>query len=165
MSKVFPVFGNSHSTHPWTSRFASPSFPRPTATQGRRDGRLASSISLQVVGLRRAELFVTRKGTLLVNELAPRPHNSGHLTLDANVTSQFEQQLRAVCSLPSALTALPQPWPTCWEMWLAAGGSVGRRRAVDPSSASIFVERRKPRRTKMGHPHRRGVTVEEAVRK
>ena len=46
------------------------------------------------------EFFLSTDGELLVNELAPRPHNSGHLTFDAAVTSQFEQQVRAVCGLP-----------------------------------------------------------------
>ena len=55
---------------------------------------------LGVVGVLCTEFFVTRDGRLLINELAPRPHNSGHLTIDACVTSQFEQQLRAVCGLP-----------------------------------------------------------------
>ncbi len=45
-------------------------------------------------------MFVTKKGQLLVNELAPRPHNSGHWTLDGCATSQFEQTIRAVCGLP-----------------------------------------------------------------
>jgi len=62
---------------------------------------------LAVVGVLCVEFFVRRDGRLLVNELAPRPHNSGHLTFDANVTSQFEQQLRAVCGLPfGAVTQL-----------------------------------------------------------
>jgi 5-(carboxyamino)imidazole ribonucleotide synthase len=56
--------------------------------------------ALGVVGVLCVEFFLARDGSLLVNELAPRPHNSGHLTVDACVTSQFEQQLRAVCGLP-----------------------------------------------------------------
>lgn len=64
---------------------------------------------LGVVGVMCVELFLTRAGTLLVNELAPRPHNSGHLTIDASATSQFEQQLRAVCGLPLGATALNRP--------------------------------------------------------
>jgi 5-(carboxyamino)imidazole ribonucleotide synthase len=56
--------------------------------------------ALGVVGVLCVEMFVTREGDVLVNEMAPRPHNSGHLTLDACRTSQFEQQLRAVCGLP-----------------------------------------------------------------
>ena len=55
---------------------------------------------LDVVGVLCVEFFLRKNGTLLVNELAPRPHNSGHFTFDASVTSQFEQQLRAVCGLP-----------------------------------------------------------------
>src|SRR5262249_33428217 len=51
----------------------------------------------------------TRDGQLLVNELAPRPHNSGHLTFDACRTSQFEQQLRAICGLPLGSPELLQP--------------------------------------------------------
>jgi 5-(carboxyamino)imidazole ribonucleotide synthase len=56
--------------------------------------------ALDFIGILCIEFFVTRDGRLLVNELAPRPHNSGHLTFDACRTSQFEQQLRAVCGLP-----------------------------------------------------------------
>ena len=55
---------------------------------------------LDLVGLVAVEMFVTAEGRLLVNELAPRPHNSGHWTLDACATSQFEQLVRAVCGLP-----------------------------------------------------------------
>jgi 5-(carboxyamino)imidazole ribonucleotide synthase len=55
---------------------------------------------LEVVGVLCVEFFVQENGRLLINELAPRPHNSGHFSFDANLTSQFEQQLRAVCGLP-----------------------------------------------------------------
>lgn len=55
---------------------------------------------LNVVGIFGIELFLTRDGKVLVNEIAPRTHNSGHYTLDACITSQFEQHLRAVCGLP-----------------------------------------------------------------
>ena len=57
-------------------------------------------MKLDVIGLLAVEFFLTKRGDLLVNELAPRPHNSGHYSFDACVTSQFEQQLRAVCGLP-----------------------------------------------------------------
>lgn len=60
--------------------------------------------ALDVVGTLCVEFFLTSDSKLLVNEIAPRPHNSGHLTLDAHVTSQFEQQLRAVCGLPLGST-------------------------------------------------------------
>lgn len=55
---------------------------------------------LDVVGVLCVEFFLTRDHQLLINELAPRPHNSGHLTVDAHATCQFEQQVRAVCGLP-----------------------------------------------------------------
>lgn len=64
---------------------------------------------LGVVGVLCVEFFLTRGGKLLVNELAPRPHNSGHLTIDACATSQFEQQLRAVCGLPLGSTEYLRP--------------------------------------------------------
>lgn len=56
--------------------------------------------ALDLVGLLAVEMFVTRDGRILVNEMAPRPHNSGHWTMDACVTDQFEQFIRAVCALP-----------------------------------------------------------------
>jgi 5-(carboxyamino)imidazole ribonucleotide synthase len=64
---------------------------------------------LEVVGVLCVEFFLTRAGKLLVNELAPRPHNSGHFSFDACVTSQFEQQLRAVCGLPLGSAAQMRP--------------------------------------------------------
>lgn len=64
---------------------------------------------LDVVGVLCVELFLTRDGTLLVNELAPRPHNSGHVTIDAHVTCQFEQHVRAVCGLPLGSTEQLRP--------------------------------------------------------
>jgi 5-(carboxyamino)imidazole ribonucleotide synthase len=59
---------------------------------------------LDFVGVLCIEFFLASNQTILVNELAPRPHNSGHLTIDAARTSQFEQQLRAVCGLPLGST-------------------------------------------------------------
>jgi 5-(carboxyamino)imidazole ribonucleotide synthase len=65
--------------------------------------------ALDYVGVLCVEFFVTADGHVLINELAPRPHNSGHLTFDACRTSQFEQQLRAVCGLPLGSPDLLQP--------------------------------------------------------
>ena len=85
---------------------------------------------LGVVGVLCVEFFVTRGGQLMINELAPRPHNSGHLTVDACVTSQFEQQLRAVCGLPLGSSGMHRPaamanllgdiWSTGEPNWPAA---------------------------------------------
>ena len=65
--------------------------------------------TLDVVGVMCVEFFLTHEGKLLINETAPRPHNSGHFSFDACVTSQFEQQLRAVCGLPLGSTELLRP--------------------------------------------------------
>ena len=65
--------------------------------------------SLGLVGVLCVEFFLTPDGELLINELAPRPHNSGHLTIDASMTSQFEQQVRAICGLPVGSTELLRP--------------------------------------------------------
>ncbi|MDT8306520.1 MAG: 5-(carboxyamino)imidazole ribonucleotide synthase [Anaerolineae bacterium] len=64
---------------------------------------------LELVGVLCVELFLTGDGRLLANEIAPRPHNSGHLTIEACTTSQFEQQLRAVCGLPLGDTGYRRP--------------------------------------------------------
>ena len=64
---------------------------------------------LQLVGLLAVEMFVTKGGQVLVNEVAPRPHNSGHHTIEANVTSQYEQHLRAIFNLPLGDTRIVQP--------------------------------------------------------
>jgi len=65
--------------------------------------------ALQYVGVLGVEFFVDHDDNLLVNEIAPRPHNSGHHTIDACITSQFEQQVRAICGLPLGSTQLIQP--------------------------------------------------------
>ncbi|MGC0144691.1 5-(carboxyamino)imidazole ribonucleotide synthase [Pseudactinotalea sp. Z1732] len=74
--------------------------------------RIARTIAegLDVTGVLAVEMFHTRDGRLLVNELAMRPHNSGHVTIDATVTSQFEQHLRAVLDLPLGRTEQLVPW-------------------------------------------------------
>ena len=65
--------------------------------------------ALEYVGVLCIEFFLSTDGELMVNELAPRPHNSGHLTFDAAVTSQFEQQVRAICGLPLGSPELLRP--------------------------------------------------------
>lgn len=77
----------------------------------RRAEQLAMQIAegLGAVGLIAVELFLTADGELYVNELAPRPHNSGHYTMEAAHTSQFEQHVRAVCNLPLGRTELLTP--------------------------------------------------------
>jgi 5-(carboxyamino)imidazole ribonucleotide synthase len=84
---------------------------RVSAAIARDAVQLATAMAekLGVVGLLAAEMFVTPGGTVLVNELAPRPHNSGHWTIDTAETSQFEQQVRAVCGLPLGGVAVREP--------------------------------------------------------
>lgn len=80
---------------------------------------------LDVVGVLCVEFFHTADGRLLINEIAPRPHNSGHLTIEACATSQFEQQLRAVCGLPLGATHQPRPAAMAnllGDLWTEAGG-------------------------------------------
>lgn len=62
-----------------------------------------------IVGLLAVEMFLTKDGKIMVNEVAPRPHNSGHQTIEGNYTSQFEQHLRAILNLPLGETAITKP--------------------------------------------------------
>lgn len=64
---------------------------------------------LQMVGILAVEMFLTKTGEILVNEIAPRPHNSGHQTIEGNVSSQYEQHLRAIYNLPPGDTAITRP--------------------------------------------------------
>ena len=72
---------------------------------------LAESIAkeMKIVGLLAVELFLTKEGEILINEVAPRPHNSGHHTIEANITSQYEQHLRAILGMPLGDTKLIMP--------------------------------------------------------
>ena len=104
----YGVIENAHSRHILDLSVA----PARTSDKTVREAvEIARAVleALDVVGVMCVEFFLTREGRLLVNELAPRPHNSGHLTFDASVTSQFEQQLRAVCCLPLGSTELMRP--------------------------------------------------------
>ncbi len=107
----FGLIENRHRNHILDVSLA----PAPSAARWPALERQATEMArgildaLGVVGVLCVELFVTRDGRLLVNELAPRPHNSGHLTFDACITSQFEQQLRAICGLPLGSTELLRP--------------------------------------------------------
>jgi 5-(carboxyamino)imidazole ribonucleotide synthase len=120
---------NEHHRHILDVTLAPASVPSKVAE---RALDLARSIvaALEVVGVLAVEMFLLEAGELLVNELAPRPHNSGHFSIDACVTSQFEQQLRAVCGLPLGEVRLHRPaamanllgdlWQAGEPDWLAA---------------------------------------------
>jgi 5-(carboxyamino)imidazole ribonucleotide synthase len=104
----FGVIQNSHANHILDVSLAPADVPAEIQQDARR---IAHGVleALDVVGVLCVEFFLARDGRLLINELAPRPHNSGHLTFDACVTSQFEQQLRAICGLPLGSTELMRP--------------------------------------------------------
>ncbi len=102
------VIRNSHHRHILDVSTAPAEVP-PSIERAAKKIAHAVVQELDVVGVLCVEFFLTRDGRLLINELAPRPHNSGHLTIDASVTSQFEQQVRAVCGLPLGSTELLRP--------------------------------------------------------
>jgi len=105
---AFPPFENRHRNHILDLTTVPAAIPAPAAKQAAEITRTILE-ELQYVGVLCVEFFVSTDGELLVNELAPRPHNSGHLTFDAAVTSQFEQQVRAVCGLPLGSADIPRP--------------------------------------------------------
>lgn len=96
---VYDPLRNDHERHILDISVSPAGLPQQLADEAKR---IAAEVleSLDVVGVLCVEFFATTDGKLLINELAPRPHNSGHLTIDAHVTCQFEQQVRAVCGLP-----------------------------------------------------------------
>jgi 5-(carboxyamino)imidazole ribonucleotide synthase len=105
---AFVPIENAHCRHILDVSVA-PAAIAPGLARAAEDAVHAVMDALDFVGLLCIEFFVTRDGRLLVNELAPRPHNSGHLTFDMCRTSQFEQQLRAICGLPLGAPDLFQP--------------------------------------------------------
>jgi len=95
----FDVVENRHKNHILDVTVAPAAIAAELAVQARRIAERAAH-ALELTGLLAVELFLTRDGRILVNEMAPRPHNSGHWTMDACLTDQFEQFVRAVCALP-----------------------------------------------------------------
>ncbi len=104
----FGVVENTHANHILDTTIAPAAVPPETARDAVEITRGVLE-ALGAVGVACVEFFLTDAGALLVNETAPRPHNSGHVTVDACATSQFEQQLRAVCGLPLGATEQLRP--------------------------------------------------------
>ena len=168
--KVYPAAWNHHENQilDWSV------IPAPiSAAMEDEARRIAGEIAdtFQLEGLLAVELFVTKGGELLVNELAPRPHNSYHESERACVTSQFEQAVRAACDLPLGDVDVVQPAAIAnllGDHWIAADGSP-REPAFDAALAVPGVrlhlyEKLKPRKgRKMGHLSAVGATAEEAV--
>ncbi|MGA1205749.1 MAG: 5-(carboxyamino)imidazole ribonucleotide synthase [Opitutales bacterium] len=104
---VYPVIKNTHRDHILFTSVC-PAGLDEGQEDAARQIALAIADGLDLVGLIAVELFLTRDGWV-VNEMAPRPHNSGHLTFDASITSQFEQHIRLVCGLHPGLTRTHTP--------------------------------------------------------
>ncbi len=164
----FPPFENEHSRHildvtrcPCRSvRLRRKSRPRNHPDDPRRAG--------SYVGVLCIEFFHVTDGRLLVNEIAPRPHNSGHLTIDACVASQFEQQLRAVCGLPLGSTELLRPAAMAnllGDLW--ASGEPRWENACAMPGVALHLYGKKEARPgrKMGHLTALASAPEEARRR
>jgi 5-(carboxyamino)imidazole ribonucleotide synthase len=126
----------------------------------------AMAAKLGIEGLLCIEFFVTRQGELLVNELAPRPHNSYHQSERGCVTSQFEQAVRAACNLPLGSTELISPCAIVnllGDVWLDGEPDFAAALAV-PGVRLHLYEKHTPRAgRKMGHLSSTGATAEEAL--
>jgi len=107
MATYGPI-ANTHRNHILDMSMAPADLP-PSIAQEALDMTRTILTELDVIGVLCVEFFLTSDDKLLVNELAPRPHNSGHLTVDAHAACQFEQQLRAVCGLPLAAATQLRP--------------------------------------------------------
>ncbi|HEX8200064.1 MAG TPA: ATP-grasp domain-containing protein, partial [Isosphaeraceae bacterium] len=151
---VYPVGLNRHRRHILDSTMM-PAPIGPVVTQEAHALALAVAEALGTVGVLCVEFFLTADGRLMVNEIAPRPHNSGHLTIEAATTSQFEQQVRALCGLPLGATDLACPaamvnllgdlWAHGEPDWAAALGA-------DPGvSLHLYGKRTASPGRKMGH--------------
>ena len=151
----FPVFENIHARHILDVSIC----PARFAPEVEREAvALAASITetLDVRGLLAVEMFLTRAGKVVVNELAPRPHNSGHLTFDACLTSQFEQHARAVCDLPLGRVDLLRPAVMVnllGDLWSSGGAMPDWSPVLEEPAAKLHLYGKasaKPGR-KMGH--------------
>ncbi len=162
----YGVIENEHSRHILDVSISPARIPPEVASEAIGIARSLLD-ALEVVGVMCVEFFLTRSGQLLINELAPRPHNSGHFTFDACVTSQFEQQLRAVCGLPLGSTELLRPaamanilgdmWQEGEPYWMGA--------YQIPNVKVHLYGKLEPRPgRKMGHLTALAGTVDEAVK-
>ena len=121
---------------------------------------------LGYVGVLCVEFFVTRDSRLLINEIAPRPHNSGHLTIDACVTSQFEQQVRAVCGLSLGNTTQVKPAAMVnllGDLWLNGEPDWAAALAMPDVKLHLYGKSDPRVGRKMGHLTALGESVDEAA--
>jgi len=126
------------------------------------------AVQLDVVGLISVEMFVTKENEILVNELAPRPHNSGHYTMDGCDTSQFEQLVRVLVGMPIAEPKLHSPTVMVnllGEVWEDTDGDPDWERALELPGVSLHLYGKSEARVgrKMGHINVVADTVEDAL--
>jgi 5-(carboxyamino)imidazole ribonucleotide synthase len=129
---------------------------------------LAASIieKLDIEGLLCVEMFVTRQGRLLINELAPRPHNSYHQSERGCVTSQFEQLVRTTCNLPLGDTSLISPCAIVnllGDVWLTMTPNFAKALEVPGVRLHLYEKRAAKMGRKMGHLSAIGATADEAL--
>ncbi len=136
------------------------------------EAALAIARGLKYEGVLCVEFFVLGDGQLLVNEIAPRPHNSGHFSMNACVTSQFEQQARVMAGLPLGSTRLLAPvvmLNILGDVWYTGANETQAEPnwsgvlAVPGSSLHLYGKREARRARKMGHVNCTGKTIAEAV--
>lgn len=174
--KVYPAAWNHHEDQILAWSVIPAPLPDALAKEARElAATIADTFSLE--GILAVELFVTKDGRILVNELAPRPHNSYHASERACVTSQFEQLVRAVCNLPLGSPDVVQPCAIAnllGEVWLDPPTEIGGKptpraphfdAALAVSGVRLHLyEKLRPRKgRKMGHLSAVGSTPEEAV--
>jgi 5-(carboxyamino)imidazole ribonucleotide synthase len=160
----FGVIENVHRNHILDVSVAPADVPPALAAQAIEAARCVLE-RLEVVGVLCVEFFVAPGGRLLVNELAPRPHNSGHLTIEACGVSQFEQQLRAVCGLPLGAPGPSRPAAMAnllGDLWAAGEPNWAAALAVPGVALHLYGKRQARPGRKMGHLTALGATVAEA---
>jgi 5-(carboxyamino)imidazole ribonucleotide synthase len=163
--KSYPSAANHHEHQILVWSVIPSSIPADLETHAQEIARRIAE-EMQLEGLLAVEMFITRDGLLLVNELAPRPHNSYHASERACVTSQFEQAVRAVCDLPLGDVSVIKPAAIAnllGDLWLGHEPRFDRALAV-PGVHLHLYEKHLPRAgRKMGHLSAIGETPEEAV--
>lgn len=165
---VYPPAYNHHEQRILAWSLLPGPVPPPVAEQAREVAHTMAA-ALGVEGLLVVELFLAKDGRLLVNELAPRPHNSFHSTEVACLTSQFEQAVRAVCGLPLGSVELLRPAAIVnllGELWLRQGGPDFTSVLAMPGVRLHLYGKREARRgRKMGHLSAVGSTPEQALQR
>lgn len=162
---AFDVAENDHVHHILDTTVMPARIPAAVAAEARR---MAEGIAgaLGMIGVLCVEFFLLPGGKLLVNEVAPRPHNSGHATLDACVTSQFEQQVRAVCALPLGATSLHRPAAMAQllgDLWEGGEPAWERLLAFPDVKLHLYGKTEARRGRKMGHLTALGADPEAAL--